>query len=189
MKKLMILSIVVLGLEVGNPAFAKSMTCNVWGCSNDTVSVTETGGAYVFTFSENALTDYHLNFDFTDLLQKAKLIGQTDRADYAWFEVEKKSCKIARTFGDITCRGKVRFGAIRVRLDEEFIGVGPKRTSHTWKEIAPTPQSPWTFELITFPGDNPGEYEWALSLAMGQTTHDFYPFALKRCRHASRETL
>ena len=149
----------------------------------DAVSLDSYSTSWQFRFTENETSDYPLNYDFTMLLREAKMIGENDRVDFAWLEVEKKDCVGARGMvGDMTCRGKVRYASMRVRLNEEYISGSVRGSNFGWKFITAEGPTPWMFELHTLPGVSASESRWAISMSVGTTTHHFYPFTINQCR-------
>lgn len=159
----------------------RSMVCQVWGCSADTVRLDELSGYWSFEMTESLQTSYLLDHDFTLFLRKAKLIGEKDRADYVLIEIAKKYCRDDRAaVGALTCRGPVDHATIRVRLGERYEAGG--KSTYVWKTVSSPATAPWTFELRSLPAEAPASLRWAIQLAAGSVTQDFFPFYLNECR-------
>ena len=168
---------------MGRAADYRRMVCQVYGCSMDAVRLDEFGGSWQFQFSENESSDYPLNYDFTMFLREAKMIGQNDRVDSAFLEVDKKDCVGARGMvGDMTCVGKVSYAGMRVRTNEHYLSGNVRGSTYGWRTVTPEGPTPWTFELRTLPGHSESEYRWAISLYAGTVAHHFFPITINQCR-------
>lgn len=167
-------------------AEVRSMTCQVYGCSNDTVSLRMDSSTYLFEFNENALSDYPLNYDLTVALAEAKLIGPEDRVDHLSVRMSTKDCAEARgKIGDITCKGIVDGASVRVRRNEKHHSIETeRRIIFTWDTLFSSVENPWGFELRMLPGSNGSESEWAIVLTINGKAHQLYPFIVNQCRYS-----
>lgn len=163
-----------------------SLTCQVYGCTTDTVSLERDSNQYRFEFSEDMLSDYALNYNFTEAFADAGLLGPDDRIDHIWITMKAKDCAQARgKIGDITCKGNVEWAAARVRRNEKFIaGTNERRHTFTWDTLSATTEKPWGFELRVLPGSVAAESEWAVVLTLNGKPFKLYPFVVNQCRHS-----
>lgn len=164
----------------------RTMTCQVFGCSTDTVSLAVDQNRYIFEFSEDRLSDYPLNYDISVAFADAKLIGENDRIDHVTLMMNSKNCVEGRNdIGDVACKGRVEWAAVRVRRDENHNpNPNTENSRFTYETIFSPLTNPWNFEVRALPDFSGQGTEWFMVFTIDGKEHKLYPFLVNQCRYS-----